>query len=230
MAAALQELDELKSEFVAHVSHELRTPLAAMQLAVANLQDGLAGPLGEKHEEVLRRIQSDIERLIRLVNGVLDIARIEAGKFELARGPVDLADVARNAAEALEPLAGKKGSQLSIATAPCVVFGDRERLLQVVTNLLDNAIKFTPAGGRVEVKVARGILRVSDTGPGIPPERLPRIFDRFARTGAMNAGAGLGLSIAKKIVELHGWTIAVESTVGKGTTFTVTLPCLESSS
>lgn len=223
MAAALQELDQMKSEFVAHVSHELRTPLTAMHLSVANLQEGLAGPLDERQREVLLRVRKDIDRLIRMVNEVLDIAKIEAGKLELARGPVDLADVVREVVRNLEPLAREKGVEVSVDAAPGPLTGDRAKLHQVATNLVDNAIKFTPAGGRVTIEVRPGLLRVADTGPGIPADRLPRIFDRFARAGALNAGAGLGLSITKKIVELHGGTISVESAEGRGTTLTVRL-------
>jgi signal transduction histidine kinase len=225
MAAALQELDQLKSEFVAHVSHELRTPLTAMQLSVANLQDGVAGSLDAKQQGVLTRVRSDIERLIRLVNEVLDIARIEAGKLDLAKTRIDLGDVAREVVAIIEPVAKERGVALELAANSCALDGDRAKLHQVITNLVDNAIKFTATGGRVRVELAAGVLVVRDTGPGISPEQLPHVFDRFARAGALNSGAGLGLSISKKIVELHGGSIAVESTVGKGTAFTVSLPC-----
>ncbi|MBI2933562.1 MAG: HAMP domain-containing histidine kinase [Planctomycetes bacterium] len=230
MAAALQELDQLKSEFVAHVSHELRTPLTAMQLSVANLQDGVAGAMDPRQAEILSRVRHDIERLIRLVNEVLDVARIEAGKLELDCSRIDLAEVARAVVANLEPLAREKGVGLGCEAETSWIRGDRMRLHQVVTNLVDNAIKFTPAGGRARVEVKAGRVRVRDTGCGIPAERLPRVYDRFAKAGAMNAGAGLGLSITKKIIELHGGTISVESEVGRGTTFTVMLPCLDSSS
>jgi two-component system sensor histidine kinase BaeS len=229
MAASLEELDRLKGEFVAHVSHELRTPLTAMQLAVANLQDGVAGPVDGRQMEVLRRIGGDIDRLIRLVHGVLDAARIDAGRLELDRAPLDLAEVANAAVSLLEPLAREKGVELLCEAGGSPIEGDREKLLQVATNLVHNAIKFTAAGGSVRVQVRRGTLVVADTGCGIAPELRPRIFDRFARAGAVNAGAGLGLSICRKIVELHGGSVSVRSAPGEGSTFTVSLPCRDSS-
>jgi len=228
MAASLEELDRMKGEFVAHVSHELRTPLTAMQLSVANLQDGVVA--ADRQKEVLDRVGGDIERLIKLVNEVLDIARIEAGRLELTAEPFALDGMVREAVEKLRPLAERKGVKLQLEGTPATFTGDRAKLHQVVTNLVDNAIKFTPAGGRVGIVVGPGRIAVLDTGAGIAAEHLPRIFDRFARAGAVNAGAGLGLSITKKIVELHGGAIAVESAPGKGTTFTVTLPCPASSS
>jgi signal transduction histidine kinase len=225
MAAALQQLDQVKSEFVAHVSHELRTPLTSMTLAVGNLLDGVVGPVDDRQKEVLRRIREDIARLIRMVNELLDMAKLEAGKVSLAKEPVDLAKVAAAAVDTLRPIAERKGVRLHVAGGPAPVEADRAKLHEIVVNLVDNAIKFTAPAGRVDVEVAGRTLVVRDTGCGIAPERLPRIFDKFAQVNADTGipGAGLGLSITRKLVELHGGSISVESAVGRGTAFAVVI-------
>lgn len=200
MADSLAELDRLKSEFVAHASHELRTPLTSAKLALANVEDGLAGP------EALARVRADLDRLVRLVNELLDLARIEAG-IELASAPTRLEDVAREVALALQPL----------ATVPIEVRGaseelalDRARIHQVLVNLVDNARKH--ARTRVTIEIGARELAVVDDGPGVPEAERERVFERFVRLappGASGAagGAGLGLSIARKLVELHGGTV-----------------------
>lgn len=226
MAAALQELDLQKSDFVSHVSHELRTPLTSIKLSVANLMDGVVGPLDARQQEVLVRVRGDLDRLIRMVNELLDIAKLDAGKVDLARDPVDLAGVARDAAAVVSPMASGKGVKLSVTGEAAEIPGDRAKLTQVAINLIDNAVKFTPEGGSVAVEVGPRRLVVRDTGCGIAAEALPRIFEKFAKVGDSRAprpvGAGLGLSITRRLVELHGGTIRAESEVGKGSTFTVT--------
>lgn len=224
MAESLQQLDRLKSDFVSHVSHELRTPLTSAKLSLANLQDEVIGPMEPRQKEVVARIRSDMDRLIHMVNELLDLARLEAGKVELAREPLDLAAVVAQAVETVRPLAAQKGVTLTVESGPLALSGDRSKLVQVVLNLLDNAIKFTPAGGSVRAAVAGREILVEDTGPGLPddPERL---FEKFAprvRTGA--PGAGLGLSIARKIVELHGGTIRAENRPGDGARFVLRFP------
>jgi signal transduction histidine kinase len=232
MAESLQKLDQLKSDFVSHVSHELRTPLTSIKLSVANLQDGVVGELDARQLEVLGRVRGDLDRLIRMVNELLDEARLAAGKVELVRDPCDLADIASTAAETVRPLAARKGVSLAVEAKAAPLTGDRGKLHEVVMNLVDNAVKFTPAGGSVRVTTsatdAAVECAVEDTGPGIPEEIRPRIFDRFAAIPASGApkpaGAGLGLSIARKLVELHRGSIRAENGARQGARFVVTIP------
>lgn len=233
MAASLEKLDQMKSDFVSHVSHELRTPLTSMKLSVANLQDGILGPVGERQLDVLGRVRGDLDRLIRMVNELLDAARLEAGKVELSKGPCDFAEIARAAVDTVRPMADAKGVRIDVSAAPAPVDGDRAKLLEVVLNVVDNAVKFTPAGGAVAVEVAaRGGAAecvVTDGGPGIPPDKATKIFERFAMipagAGPKPPGAGLGLSIARRLVELHGGTIAASNaSPGPGAVFRIRLP------
>jgi signal transduction histidine kinase len=209
MAAAVQELDRLKGEFVAHVSHELRTPLTSAKVALANVQEGIAGP------DAVGRVQQDLDRLIRMVNELLDVARIEAG-ITLARQRTDLRDLVTSAVDTLHPIA-----RVPIAVDGCgaEVDVDRARLHQVIVNLVDNALKY--AKSRVDVVVADREVRVTDDGPGVPHEHRDRIFEKFAKveTGPKPPGAGLGLSIARKIAQLHGGSLVCE-----GNTFVLRLP------
>ncbi len=221
MARSLQELDRLKSDFVAHVSHELRTPLTSAKLSLANLQDEVIGPMEPKQKEVVARIRRDMDRLIHMVNELLDLARLEAGKVELARESLDLADVVRQAAETARPLAAEKGVALSVETSALPATGDRKKLVQVILNLLDNAVKFTPSGGSVRVAISGREIAVEDTGPGLPDDPA-KIFEKFApRSHPGVPGAGLGLSIARKLVELHGGTIRAENRTGGGARFVI---------
>lgn len=205
MAAAVQSLDRVKSEFIATVSHELRTPLTSIKCSIENIADGVAGP------ESLGRVRGDLDRLIRLVNELLDLARLDAGE-SLKKEALDLGQVAESAIAGLEPLARNKSITLKRDYAPAPATADRARIHQVFTNLIDNAIKFSPEGGTVTIAVKPREFAVSDTGEGVPPEKGSSIFERF------EGGGGLGLSIAKKIIDLHGGTIGVEAS-----TFTVTL-------
>lgn len=207
MAAAFESLDRVKSEFVRTVSHELRTPLTAMKCAVENLIDGVGSA------ETLPRLRQDIDRLIRLVNDLLDLARLEAGADPLARRATELGGLVDSCLASLEPLIAAKQLEIERRFAPGPTECDPERLRQVVANLLDNAIKFVPAGGTITLEIAPGHLVVSDSGPGVPLERVDEVFQPFA------AGGGVGLSIARKVVELHGGAIAVA-----GSRFTVSLP------
>ncbi len=229
MAEALQALDHAKNEFLSHVSHELRTPLTSMQLSVANLLDGTVGRPSEEQSRALARIRSDVDRLIRMVNELLDIARIEAGKVSLRKIDVDLSQVTRDCVERLDGMAKQRGVTLSIqANGPVKRTCDSERLQQVILNLVDNAIKFTPPGGTVSVRVEGGRISVRDTGIGIPPDQLDRIFEPFHQVpqsdGSKHAGAGLGLAIARKLVALHGGTLSATSVPGNGSEFSVELP------
>jgi signal transduction histidine kinase len=229
----LRALDRLKDEFVAVVAHDLRTPLTSIRGYVDMLLAGDAGPLTDTQERFLEVVHRNSDRLERLAGDLLLLARSEAGELELDLRPTDLATVVRDAAEAARPAAEAEGITLDVAiedVAP--VRADRERLGQMLDNLVSNAVKFTPAGGRVTLSVgpspAGATIDPADTGPGIPADELPLLFERFFRArGATEAGVpgtGLGLTIAKTIAEGHGGTIAAESRGGEGARFRVTLP------
>ncbi len=209
MAVAVEQIDRLKDEFVAHVSHELRTPLTSAKIALANVREGIAGP------DALPRVQEDLDRLIRMVNGLLDSARLEAG-LTLDRTSVELGSLVRGAVESLRPLA--RGA-LDVRGTGDTVDADPARIRQIVLNLVDNAIKY--ARSRVDVELRGREIRVSDDGPGVPPEQREKIFEKFARLGdgPKPPGAGLGLSIARKLAVLHGGTLVCE-----GNTFILRLP------
>ncbi|MFN2484134.1 MAG: sensor histidine kinase [Candidatus Limnocylindria bacterium] len=219
-------------EFVADVSHELRTPIAALRTFTELQRDGEVDE--GTRREFLDRSAEQISRLEWLSSNLLDLSRIEAGIFPLDVRPGDLRDPIRAAVEAHAAIAEERHISLSaeVPGAPVQLPFDRQRIVQLLTNLIGNALKFTPPGGVVDVRLMErpegAILEVRDTGPGIPAEELPRIFERFYRGTnigeARGAGSGLGLAIARSIVEMHGGTIEVESRVGAGTTFRVHLP------
>jgi PAS domain S-box-containing protein len=230
----LKELDKLKSDFVSNVSHELRTPLTAIKGSVDNMLDGLTGALNEKQSRYLTRIKSNADRLARLINDLLDLSKLESG-IKLKRTNLSLSTLAREVIETLGPVAAEKliNFQFECADNSLTAWADPDRIAEVLTNLLGNAIKFTPMQGKVTVSVMRngdGWVKVSiaDTGPGIPSDEAKRIFDKFyqvsqpERQKAM--GTGLGLSIAKTLVELHGGQIWLESETGRGSTFSFTIP------
>jgi signal transduction histidine kinase len=230
----LRELDELKSDFLGNVSHELRTPLAAIQGFVDNLLDGITGPLTGKQRHYLIRVHDNVERLTRMVSDLLDLTRIEARKIELAPRAVDPGEWVAEAVEELRPLARARTIQVALEVAGCPpVWGDPDKLHQVLTNLLSNALKFTPPGGRVTVTAAPepgGLARlaVHDTGLGIPPDQRERVFDKFYQLGRVDggrpSGSGLGLTIARHLVDLHGGRVWVEDGPQGGSTFVVLLP------
>lgn len=224
----LENLFRTQQRFLADVSHELRTPLTTIRGNVDLLRRmGMADP------DFLDDIQAELERMTRLVNDLLLLARADVGSMPIMREPIDvdtlLVDVYRQVAMLTPPVAMKLGE-----VDQARVLGDRDRLRQLFLNLLDNAIKYTPAGGTVRLSLSKTAERVdvvvSDTGVGIPEQDLPHIFDRFYRVDKartrMMGGSGLGLSIVKSIVEAHGGDIHVTSEVGKGTTFYVSLPLL----
>jgi signal transduction histidine kinase len=200
MAASVQKLDEMKGEFVAHVSHELRTPLTSAKVALANVQEGIGG------KDSLGRVQEDLDRLIRMVNELLDVAHIEAG-LQLAKQPTDLGGLVRSAADTLRPLAKVP---LNITGTGDTIDLDPARVQQIIVNLVDNALKY--AKSRVDVEVRGREVRVTDDGPGVPPEHRERIFEKFSKveTGPKPPGAGLGLSIARKLAQLHGGTLTCD--------------------
>ena len=215
--------------FTADASHELRSPLGAMRAAV---EVALGKPREAKeYRDVLSSLGEQCERLTALVNGLLLLARADAGEVDLKREPVDLPALVTDVVEMYEPLAEERGISLSAHASSLVsILGDASRLRQLVTNLVDNAIKFTGSGGSVTLRVerdeARAKLIVADSGDGIPQSHLPHVFERFyqASSARSSGGSGLGLSICRWIVEAHGGDVEVESHPGSGTTFTVTLP------
>ncbi len=230
--AALETADRLKSEFIANVSYELRTPLNAIIgfAEILNLQ--YFGTLNERQVEYSRGIVEASQRLLSLINDILDIATIEAGHMQLDLAPVDL----RALFGALQVLTGERarncelGLELSCAPNVGMVVADERRLKQAIYNLISNAIKFTPPGGRITVTATRGedevAVQVVDTGIGISPEDQPRVFEKFAQTsGAQrHGGAGVGMALVKSLIELHGGSVALDSTPGQGTTVTCRIP------
>ena len=230
----LQELDRLKSDFVANVSHELRTPLTAIKGAIDLLLREVAGPLNEKQTHYLARVRSNTHRLAGLINDVLDLSRIEEGKIELQTERVSLAGLVHEVVETLKPLATEKEIVIraTIPESSLLVWADRDKITQILTNLIGNAVKFIPTGGRVAVSaiIDGEWVRVSvaDNGPGISLDEKDRVFEKFYQVaeagGAKPKGTGLGLAISKALIELHGGKIWVESGLSLGSTFHFTLP------
>ncbi|MBX3326942.1 MAG: HAMP domain-containing sensor histidine kinase [Nitrospira sp.] len=229
MGHKLQEIDDMKTEFLAHVSHELRTPMASIQEGTNLLLDEIPGPLVPEQRMTLRIMADSSKRLMNLIATILDLSKMEAGMMEYRFVPVDLHRIVDISINKIRLLADSKHVQLVVEPVGQRVWikADASRLEQVLDNLLSNALKFSPEGGVVKVhmkpEVQAGVLEVSvsDTGPGIAPEDLPHIFERFyqGRTKVRQAaGSGLGLALVKKVVEAHGGRIWIESEKGKGAT------------
>jgi PAS domain S-box-containing protein len=231
----LKELDKMKSDFVSNVSHELRTPLTSIKGSVDNMFDGITGPLNEKQIRYVTRIKSNSDRLGRLINELLDLSKIEAGKISL--DPIDLSlyDVAKEVAENMRQVATGKLIKLEVVShdGDAKAWADRDKVVQVLMNLIGNAVKFTPPQGEITVVIQRNNdewvqVSVSDTGPGISKEEADKIFHKFYQvpqgSEQTSRGTGLGLAICKALVEMHGGRIWVESELGKGSTFIFTLP------
>lgn len=233
MVDELKELDALKAEFLSTVSHELRTPLTSIGGYVKLLGSGDCGPVTDSQREFLGIIDTNVDRLSNLINDLLDVERMDAGKVELQREPQDLASILKECVTTFGVLARQKGLELSFFFPPgnLTVVGDHDRLVQVFMNLVSNAIKYTSQGS-VHVEVEKNdyavVIRIRDTGVGLSDEDREKLFQKFyrARSSVAHAerGTGLGLVIARKIVEAHNGTITVESELSKGTTFSVTLP------
>jgi two-component system OmpR family sensor kinase/two-component system sensor histidine kinase BaeS len=232
MTASLAEAETLRRNLVADVSHELRTPLSIVQ---GNLQAILEGVYPLEMSQVAS-LYDETRLLTHLVDDLHDLALADAGQLRLEYAPVNLVELARSATGQFGPAAEAAGVELRFVADEVVppVAGDADRLAQVLRNLLSNALRHTPAGGRLTVSVGHSNgcaqIRVADTGPGIAPEDLPHVFERFYRGDKSHSrrggGAGLGLAIARQLIVAHGGQITVGSPAGQGTTFTITLPAL----
>lgn len=232
----LKVLDQLKSDFISVVSHELRTPLTSIK-AFTELILMKPNMNADKRSRLLSIINNESDRLARLINDILDLTKIEAGKLSWHITSISVADVILNSVSSIQSLANNKSLSISFRVPESLprIYGDRDRLVQVITNILSNAIKFTPQGGQVSVTSAleiaprkQIIVRIADTGVGIKEKDIDIIFEKFQRSGdvltARSEGTGLGLAITKQIVEYHGGRIWVESSPGTGSTFSFTLP------
>ena len=230
----LREYEQLKSDFVSTVSHELRTPLTSMRGALGLVLSGAAGPLSPQGQELLQIANQNTERLIRLINDILDIEKIESGAITVRRDRCDLRSAVEATIAGVQGYAVQHRVRITLrAPETADVIGDQDRLIQVFTNLLSNAIKFSPAGGEVvvamEVEHETARVSVRDQGPGIPVEFQSRIFGKFQQAdhsaSRRHGGTGLGLAIARAIVERHEGHVRFQTAVGSGTTFIVELPC-----
>lgn len=231
----LLELDRLKSDFIGTVSHELKTPLTTLLGYNEYLQSGKLGPLSDQQARAVDAMSRSLKKLHRQISELLDFTRLESGKLTVAPEPFPLKPLVDEVLGGQRVMLERKGLKAAAAVADdFVVDADRGRIAQVLDNLLVNAIKFTEKGGirvSAEARLTEGqvMVKVSDTGIGIPQEAIPRVFDRFfqvesADAARRQAGMGLGLSIVKAIVAAHGGRITVESRVGEGTEFSFTLP------
>ncbi len=232
MMERVQASQKSQREFVANVSHELKTPLTSIQGFAQAILDGTADST-EARQQAAQVIHTEAARMHRMVLDLLDLARLDAGTADLKMAPLDVSALLNGIVEKFAPLANHAGVRISAQSADLALIGDGDRLAQVFTNLADNALKFTPAGGEVFLSARRegaeAVIEARDTGRGIAPEALPHVFDRFYQEDASRArqerqGAGLGLAIAREIVAAHGGKISVRSQLGQGTTFTVRLP------
>jgi heavy metal sensor kinase len=231
MIARLDEAFRRQRQFTADASHELRTPLTAIkgQTEVALQRDRDA----DTYREVLRKVNGEVDRMIRLIGSLLTLARADARQIPVSRESVDLGRLVTDAVEQIRPAAVDKAIALNVSSNGDIrLRADQDLILQLMLNLLDNSVKYTPRGGSIDLSCraegSHAEVTVADTGSGIPAEHLPHIFDRFyrvdkARTRA-EGGAGLGLSISRWIAEAHGGTLRVESTPGRGSKFTLSLP------
>lgn len=231
-----KQLERLKDEFLSTVSHELRTPMATVKEFTEIIADEIAGPVTTHQREYLAIIKANIDRLSRIINDLLGMAQMDAGRLLLDKTQVEPKGLVEHVLQSLQPLAQSKSialeAQLSANMPP--VFADADKIIQVLINLVSNAIKFTNTGGRVQVKVADHAaeveFRVVDSGVGIPADELPKLFEKFYQLarpvpgGSSVKGTGLGLAISKRLVELHGGQIQVTSELGRGSTFAFTLP------
>ena len=229
----IERANRLKSEFLASMSHELRTPLHTVIGFSELLSEELEGPLNDKQKRFVGHIHKDSLHLLELINDILDLSKIEAGRLELRREAFDVAAVIEEVLGSIRAQGSAKSIQLTTSiSVPTALDADRVRFKQVMYNLLSNAVKFTPQGGRIDVnaRVLDGFLQVAvtDTGIGIAKEEHASVFNKFHQVGAttkgIREGTGLGLAITKHLVEQHGGRISLKSEPGKGSCFTFTVP------
>lgn len=230
----LKELDKMKSEFIAMVAHELRAPIATVEQQLTVIIGGMAGELNEKQQQMITRAKERTRSVLTLIKDLLDFSKIEAGKMVQFKEPLSLAEVIPRVVEAMKADAEGKNIRIEILhpLSGSIIQADQNSMEGILNNLISNAIKYTPDGGRVTISLDDDDsfvkVSVTDTGIGIKGEDIPRIFDKFYRVKSSDTrqivGTGLGLSIVKSIVDAHMGTISVESTEGKGTTFSVLLP------
>jgi signal transduction histidine kinase len=247
----LKELDRLKSNFLATVSHELRTPLTSIIGYSEMLVEGIAGPMTSEQRDFVRTIYEKGEQLLQLIKGLLDLSKLESGTMSLSKSHMSIAPLVRDVAQTITPAARKKSVEVLVDIEPDLpeLWADPNRLRQVLLNLTENAVKFTPPGGKVGI-VARlsslensseegGLvllarrtaieLRVADTGIGIPSPERERVFDAFYQVDSSSTreqgGTGLGLSIVKRLVEAHDGRVHIEDNTPRGVVFVVCLPC-----
>ncbi len=229
-----KELDTLRSEFIANVSHELRTPLAALKESVSLVLDEIAGSINDKQRKLLGLASHSIQRLNNLIDDLLDFSKTEAHLRQMKRTLFDITKTTKSAAETFLPLAEKKGLEIKtiFSDKRIEIWGDEGKLYEAITNLIDNAVKYNKPKGKIKIKLEDADndvkVQIADTGVGIPEEDLSRLFNRFSRIESSLKGevkgTGLGLSIVKDIAEMHGGKIEVDSRLGEGTTFSMTLP------
>jgi len=228
-----KEIDRMKTEFISTVSHELRTPLSITKEGVSLVLDKIPGKINEKQEQILSTAKDNIDRLARIINNLLDISKIEAGKVELKRRVIDVVGLVNKIANSFEPKVKERGLKLKtkFPEGKIEIYADADKITQVFTNLIGNAMKFTEKG-HMEIscvqKEKEVVCAVADTGVGLAKDDLPKVFNKFQQfgriAGAGEKGTGLGLSIAKSIVEMHNGKISVNSKLGVGTKFTFTIP------
>ncbi len=232
MSERLENLDNSRNQFVSNASHELKTPLSTMKILLESLiyQDDMDPEL---RREFMQDINKEIDRLNMVIGDLLTLVHIDSHKMKLRREMMTLSSCVKEAVRRLAPLASDRGQEIEVALHdPCEMFADPAKLQQVLYNLIDNAIKYTPDGGKVRVSLERlgrdALLKVEDTGVGIPKEDLPHVFERFYRVDKARSretgGTGLGLSIVQQIIRLHGGSIDVQSEPGVGTKFIIQLP------
>lgn len=229
---AMREIERMKQEFVAMVTHDLKTPLTSIQFVIGMLADGVFGTISAEGRRTLERTEGDVDRLIRLINDLLDIERLAGGKLELHKSEIPLSRVLERAQAAVMGFAMRSEVVLAGTSVDVQLNADEDRLVQVLVNLLSNAVKFSPPGSQVEVLASKvgdwAEVRVVDRGRGIPADHVGLIFERFKQVEVADTtskgGTGLGLSISKAIVESHGGQIGVESEYGKGSTFWFKIP------
>jgi signal transduction histidine kinase len=236
-ASQEREVDRMKTEFISIASHQLRTPMSGVKGVLSLLLEDVLGPLNPEQRKYLRRANDSNERLIALVNDLLNVSRLEQGSLQLRSEPVNLAEVLQTLAVEFQPRAARYQQTVQVERdgAPqedMEVHGDPVRLREVFLNLLDNAVKYTPENGHITVRLQataqRVTVEVRDSGVGIPADKLPVLFQKFNRIqnplSGREFGTGLGLYFARSVIELHHGTVEVESHLGEGTTFRVSLP------